>query len=129
MGSGAGGGTVTKVLTDLGINVTLLEAGPMLNPMKDFKEHVWPYQVDHRGAGPHAETYFGKSPWGFSYFTAPAGNRTLEGVPIHMGGGGVTTGGGARHIGGRADPSRGNLLRFSRSEFKTSCFSGTGHDW
>ena len=54
IGSGAGGGTVVKVLTDLGIKVTLLEAGPMLNPAKDFKEHVWPYQVDHRGAGPHA---------------------------------------------------------------------------
>src|SRR5260370_17891139 len=84
IGSGAGGGTVTKVLTDLGVNVTLLEAGPMLNPMKDFKEHVWPYQVDHRGAGPHAETYFGKSPWGFGYFTAPAGNWTLAGEPYTL---------------------------------------------
>ena len=42
IGSGAGGGTAVKVLTDLGLNVTLLEAGPMLNPQKDFKEHVWP---------------------------------------------------------------------------------------
>ena len=49
IGSGAGGGTVTKVLTDLGVSVTLLEAGPMLNPAKDFKEHMWPYQVPHRG--------------------------------------------------------------------------------
>ena len=32
IGSGAGGGTVTKVLADLGVNVTLLEAGPMLHP-------------------------------------------------------------------------------------------------
>jgi len=37
IGSGAGGGTVTKVLTDLGINVAMLEAGPMLNPATDFK--------------------------------------------------------------------------------------------
>ena len=51
IGSGAGGGTVTKVLTDLGVNVTLLEAGPMLNPARDFKEHMWPYQVPHRGSG------------------------------------------------------------------------------
>ena len=58
IGSGAGGGTAVKVLTDRGINVTLLEAGPMLNPAKDFKEHVWPYQVDHRGAGAAAEMYF-----------------------------------------------------------------------
>ena len=32
----------------------------MLNPAKDFKEHVLPYQVDHRGAGEHAEVYFGR---------------------------------------------------------------------
>lgn len=75
IGSGAGGGTVVKVLTDLGINVTLLEAGPMLNPAKDFKEHVWPHEVDHRGAGPHGELYFGKSPWPFGYFQAPNGSR------------------------------------------------------
>jgi choline dehydrogenase-like flavoprotein len=40
IGSGAGGDTVVKVFTDLDVNVTLLEAGPMLNPIKDFKEHL-----------------------------------------------------------------------------------------
>src|SRR5215472_15268579 len=81
IGSGAGGGTVVKVLTDLGINVTLLEAGPMLNPAKDFKEHVWPYQVDHRGMGPNAEGYFGKSPWALGYFAAPNGYWEVPGEP------------------------------------------------
>jgi choline dehydrogenase-like flavoprotein len=50
IGSGAGGGTAVRVLTDLGIEVALLEAGPMVNPSRDFKEHMWPYEVDHRGA-------------------------------------------------------------------------------
>ena len=36
IGSGAGGGTVTKVLADMGIRVLLMEAGPMLT-MDDFK--------------------------------------------------------------------------------------------
>ena len=71
VGSGAGGGTAVKVLTDQGINVTLLEAGPMLNPQKDFQEHVLPYQVDHRGAGGAAELYFGRQQW--NYFAAPNG--------------------------------------------------------
>ena len=31
IGSGAGGGTVTKVLADLGVSVLLLEAGPMIS--------------------------------------------------------------------------------------------------
>ena len=37
IGSGAGGGTATKVLVDLGLHVTLIEAGPMLHPETDFK--------------------------------------------------------------------------------------------
>src|SRR5260370_35481705 len=79
IGSGAGGGTTVKVLTDLGINVALLEAGPMLNPSKDFKEHVLPYQVDHRGAGPQAEQYFGRQQW--CYFNAPNGNCDIQRGP------------------------------------------------
>src|SRR5216683_6108616 len=81
VGSGAGGGATVKVLTDMGISVALLEAGPMLNPAKDFKEHVWPYQVSHRGAGDGGAAYFGKSPWAFGYFEASFGGWELEGEP------------------------------------------------
>ena len=49
IGSGAAGGTAAKVLTEGGLNVVMLEAGPPLNPEKDYKEHVWPYQLPHRG--------------------------------------------------------------------------------
>src|SRR4051794_16825932 len=38
VGSGAGGGTVTNVLANMGISVLLLEAGPMLS-LSDLKEH------------------------------------------------------------------------------------------
>src|SRR5271154_1100444 len=51
IGSGAGGGTAAKVLSEGGLNVVMLEAGPLLNPRKDYKEHVWPYALPHRGAG------------------------------------------------------------------------------
>ena len=37
IGSGAGGGTAAKVLTEGGLNVVMLEAGPRLNPGEDFK--------------------------------------------------------------------------------------------
>jgi len=49
VGSGAGGGTAAHVLTAKGIQVALLEAGPMLDPTKEFKEHKWPYDYGHRG--------------------------------------------------------------------------------
>src|SRR5262249_61391534 len=72
IGSGAGGGTAVKVLTDLGIRVALLDAGPMLNPAKDFKEHVLPYQVPDRGAGERAEMYFRRMK-SFNSLAAPNG--------------------------------------------------------
>src|SRR5438445_505524 len=51
IGSGAGGGTAAKILTEGGLNVVMLEAGPPLNPEKDYKEHLWPYDLPHRGIG------------------------------------------------------------------------------
>ena len=57
IGSGAGGGTVTKVLTDLGVRVLLMEAGPMISAA-DFKTMEAPYQTAwHRGAGDAAALY------------------------------------------------------------------------
>src|SRR6202161_3926255 len=77
IGSGAGGGTATKVLADLGVSVTLLEAGPMLHPEKDFTEHMWPYQVPHRGSGEGGASYFGRGR-AFGWFTAHSGGWQLE---------------------------------------------------
>ena len=60
VGSGAGGGTTVRVLTEHGIKCALLEAGPMLNVAKEFKEHQMPYDVPHRGAEDGGAAYFGK---------------------------------------------------------------------
>ena len=51
VGSGASGGWVAKQLTEHGIRVLMLEAGPPRSPTRDFTEHVWPYQVKYRGFG------------------------------------------------------------------------------
>ncbi|MGI8989588.1 MAG: GMC family oxidoreductase [Bryobacteraceae bacterium] len=127
IGSGAGGGTVTKVLTDLGINVTLLEAGPMLNPYVDFKEHVLPYQVDNRGAGPHAEKYFGKQQWG--YFEAPNGFWDLPGEPYTVSPDCEFRWFRSRILGGRTNHYGRISLRFSDYDFKPYSFDGLGTDW
>ena len=127
IGSGAGGGTVTKVLTDLGINVTLIEAGPMLNPYVDFKEHVLPHEVDHRGAGPQAEKYFGKQQWG--YFEAPNGFWDVPGEPYTVSPDCEFRWFRSRILGGRTNHYGRISLRFSDYDFKPYSFDGLGIDW
>src|SRR5215475_14263780 len=51
VGSGASGGWVAKQLTEQGMSVLMLEAGPPRVPTRDFTEHVRPYQVKFRGFG------------------------------------------------------------------------------
>src|ERR1700740_823244 len=77
IGSGAGGGTAAKVLTEGGLNVVMLEAGPPLNPDNDFKEHVWPYELAHRGAGIEGRLRLKIG----DEFMAPNGFWEIEGEP------------------------------------------------
>ena len=82
IGSGAGGGTVVHTLTKMGVEAALLEAGPMVDPSKDFKEHMWPYEVDHQGAEEGASYYFGRQQWGYfrcSQWILARRRRTLHG--------------------------------------------------
>ena len=127
IGSGAGGGTAVKVLTDLGINVTLLEAGPMLNPFKDFKEHMLPYEVDHRGAGEKAELYYGQQQWG--YFSAPNGYWHVPGEPYTTAPGNEFQWFRSRILGGRTNHYGRISLRFADYDFKPREFDGLGFDW
>src|SRR4051812_6377839 len=71
IGSGAGGGTAVKVLTDRGLTLALLEARPMPPRYKNFKARLLPHQVAPRGAGASAELYCGRQEWG--YFNGPNG--------------------------------------------------------
>jgi len=129
IGSGAGGGTTIKVLTDMGINVTLIEAGPMLNPAKDFKEHMWPWEVDHRGVGPNAENYFGKDIYPFGYFLAPNGYWNIPGEPFTVAKGSEFKWFRSRITGGRTNHYGRISLRFSDYDFKPQSFDGLGNDW
>jgi len=116
IGSGAGGGTAVKVLTDRGLQVALLEAGPTLNPAHDFKEHVWPYQVDHRGAGAHAELYFGRQQW--NYFAAPVGYWEIPDEPYTVAPGNQFRWFRSRILGGRTNHYGRISLRFSDYDFQ-----------
>src|SRR5207302_11215591 len=80
VGSGAAGGTAAKVLTEGGLSVIMLEAGPALDPSEDFKEHVWPYELPHRGGGVggHALELGNRLE---NEFIVPTGAWTIEGEP------------------------------------------------
>jgi choline dehydrogenase-like flavoprotein len=125
VGSGAGGGTAVQVLTKLGLHVTLLEAGRMLDPAKDFREHVTPYQVPHRGAGEHAELYFGRMQW--PYFSAPNGYWEVPGEPYSVADGSQFRWFRSRILGGRTNHYGRISLRFSDYDFQPE--DGLGDAW
>ena len=126
IGSGAGGGTATNVLANLGVSVLLLEAGPMLS-MADLKEHMWPYNVPHRGAGAKGQAYTG-GPTGFTY-SATFGGAQLEGEPYTVAPGSDFVWFRSRILGGRTNHYGRITLRMSDYDFKPRSTDGLGFDW
>lgn len=128
IGSGAGGGTVAHVLTKLGVKVTLLEAGAMLNPARDYKEHKTPADYPHRGAGDDAASYFGRKDFGF--FSAPTGYWEIDEEPYTVAEGSQFRWFRSRILGGRTNHYGRISLRFADYDFKASLLNdGLGSDW
>jgi choline dehydrogenase-like flavoprotein len=125
IGSGAGGGTAAKVLTEGGLSVVMLEAGPRLNPDKDFKEHVWPYELAHRGAGVGAK---GRQQFN-DEFLAPNGFWDIEGEPYTTAPGSTFRWFRSRIEGGRTNHWGRIALRFGEADFRARSTDGMGDDW
>ena len=51
IGSGITGGWAAKELTEAGLRTLVLEAGRLIDPMRDYREHVPPWQMPFRGMG------------------------------------------------------------------------------
>jgi choline dehydrogenase-like flavoprotein len=128
IGSGAGGGAVTRVLANKGIKVALLEAGPMLDPAKDYKEHHWPHDYDHRGAEQDGRYYFRKGkPYGF--MRATMGGWRLDDEPYTVGGESQFEWFRSRVVGGRTNHYGRMSFRFSQLDFKAYDRDGLGLNW
>ena len=52
IGSGASGGMAAKELTERGLRVLVLEAGPPIDPLRDFAMNKFAYESMYRGRGP-----------------------------------------------------------------------------
>jgi len=98
IGSGAAGGAAAKVLTEGGVSVVMLEAGPPLDPAKDFKEHLWPYDLPHRGGGVGGKLRGEEA----DEFMAPNGAWEIDGEPYGAAGGRGQS---------KRDPSDGGAVR------------------
>jgi choline dehydrogenase-like flavoprotein len=125
IGSGASGGTAAKVLTEAGLNVVLLEAGPPISPEDDFKEHVWPYELPHRGVGVGAKLRGQLN----DEFMAPNGAWTIEGEPYTSAPGSNFHWFRSRIVGGRTNHWGRIALRFAPVDFRARATDGMGDDW
>src|ERR1700758_2076522 len=125
IGSGAGGGQAAKVLTEGGLSVVMLEAGPPLNPEKDYKEHVWPYDLPHRGIGVGGKLRGMLN----SEFLAPNGAWEIDGEPYVSAPGNTFRWFRSRIVGGRTNHWGRIALRFAPVDFKSRSTDGMGDDW
>ena len=126
VGSGAAGGMAAKILTEGGLEVVMLEAGPTLDPNKDFKEHVWPYDLAHRGAG-IAGMYY-NIPY-INEFTAPNAFFTIKGEPYTTAPDTKFMWLRSRIVGGRTNHWARIALRFAEVDFRGRSTDGMGDDW
>jgi len=124
VGSGAAGGMAAKILTEGGLSVALLEAGPNLDPQKDFKMLAWPYDSPHRGAG-----FGGYATENFGEFLAPNGAWTIDGEPYTSAPGANFQWFRSRIVGGRTNHWGRIALRFAPVDFTSASRDGLGDDW
>jgi choline dehydrogenase-like flavoprotein len=126
VGSGAAGGWAAQELTTQGLKVLVVEAGPPIEPGKDFMSHKWPYESKYRGSlSLREQDYY---PYTTSEYTKHifVDHRehpytTPEGKPYDW----VR----AKVVGGKTLVWGRGVPRYSDLNFKAKSHDGYGEDW
>ena len=121
IGSGAGGGMATYMLSKAGLKVCLMEAGPMYNPQLNVTQLKNPWESKRRGASTKLRP--------FGDFDACYGGWNLEGEPYTKAEGTQWDWWRARMLGGRTNHWGRISLRFGPKDFKRKSIDGLGDDW
>lgn len=121
VGSGAGGGMAAYVLANAGLQVALIEAGPMYDPAKNITQLKWPWESPRRGASTKFRPFgdFDACYWGWE----------IDGEPYTKEKGTEWDWWRARMLGGRTNHWGRISLRFGPKDFKRKSIDGLGDDW
>ncbi len=122
VGSGAGGGMAAKTLSEAGLKVAVVEAGPFFDP-KDPTTRTqlkWPWESPRRGAG---------STRAFGDFDMAYGGWEIEGQPYTTKGDTKFRWFRSQMLGGRTNHWGRISLRFGPMDFKHKDVDGLGENW
>lgn len=127
VGSGATGGWAAKKLTEGGMRVALLEAGPKITP-KDFSEHVPGWQMPYLGMSPVyrrdrpiQSLCYACRETNYQWFVNDRENPYTQARPFHW----IRM----RVLGGRSMSWGRQSYRMSDLDFKAASHDGYGDDW
>ena len=122
VGSGAGGGMATKVLSDAGLKIALIEAGPYFDPANpdQMTQMKWPWESPRRGSG---------TTRAFGDFHMSYGHWKVEGEPYTIEKETSFRWWRSRMLGGRTNHWGRISLRFGPKDFKSKDYDGLGENW
>jgi choline dehydrogenase-like flavoprotein len=122
VGSGAGGGMATKILSEAGLKIAVIEAGPYFDPAdpEQRTQLKQPWESPRRGAG--TQRVFGD-------YDSAYGGWEIEGEPYTRAEGTQFDWYRSVMLGGRTNHWGRISLRFGPDDFKRKSIDGLGENW